>query len=181
MWLCRTGICLLRGDQPGLDVEHLTQLRAVDALDDRLPDELLLQGRVRLGALLEVEVLPLVALPGLDLELRVLVEVDDLDLRLRLHHIRLAALQRLELRGACDEAEDEAIELRGRRGLEGRVPDQRQLRALLPALELERAAGDVDRVLPELVEVDARDLVRRHDARLPMSASHAAYARFGLK
>ena len=39
---------------------------------------------------------------------------------------------------------------------------EHELRALLPAHELERAAGDVDRAAPEVVEVLTRDLVGRH-------------------
>ena len=88
-------------------------------VDDRLPDELLLQRRMSLGALLEVEVLPLVAGSDLHLELRVLVEVDDLDLRLRLDDVALTALERLELRSACDVAEDDPVELGRGTGLEG--------------------------------------------------------------
>ena len=52
MLLCRTGITWVR-NEARLDVQHLTDLRPVNALNDGLPNELLLQRRMSLRALLK--------------------------------------------------------------------------------------------------------------------------------
>ena len=63
-----------------------------------------------------------VASLGLDLEVRVLQEVGDLELSLRLHDLALAGLERLEARVRVgDVAEDDPIELHRGRDREPRV------------------------------------------------------------
>src|SRR6185436_7706397 len=82
----------------------------------------------------------------------------------RLHSLPLASLHGLEAGvRVSDEAEHDTIELH-RRDRELRVLDDRDLRALLPALELPGTAGDGDRVLPQLVRVLASRVLGRPDA-----------------
>ena len=85
----------------------------------------------------------------LDHEVGVLREVGDLELCLRLHHLAFAGLHGLEAGvRVSDVAEHDPIELH-RRDRVLRVLDDRDLHALLPALELPRPAGDGDRVLEQ--------------------------------
>ena len=105
---------LRRPDEPGLYVQHITDLCPVDARDDGLTDVPLLQRRVSLRTLLEFEVLPPVPGASLHLEARVFVEVDDLDLGRRLDDFFLSTLERLELRGTREILDDDPIDLQPR-------------------------------------------------------------------
>src|SRR4051812_42246348 len=98
-----------------------------------------------LVAELHVDVLPGEADLPVDDELLVLEEVGNLELRLRLHDLALPGLHGLEAGVRVqDVPEDDAVELHLRAGREGVVLDDVDLHALLPALELPRAAGDRD-------------------------------------
>ena len=60
------------------------------------------------------------------LNLRILREVRDLELRLRLHELTLARLERLEAGVRVEDvAEDDPVELHGRAGLERGVLGER--------------------------------------------------------
>ena len=74
-------------------------------------------------------------------------------------------LHRLEARVRVDDvAEDDPVELHRRADLEPRVLHERELHALLPALELPRPARDRNRVVEHLVHVLAADDVSGIDA-----------------
>ncbi len=144
-------------------------------LNQCLTDVLLVQGGMSLRAPLDVDVLPRERGSGLHRELAVLVQVRDLDLRLRRHDLDLAGLQCLEdRRGARDVAEDDPVELRRRPRLEPWVLDERELLSLRPALEPVRATRKWHRVQPHVVEVSG--VLRVHD-RLDLLARHELVSR----
>ena len=124
------------------------------------------------GAELDVHVLERVLRRALHPEVAIVQEVRDLELRLRLHDVALLRLECLEARVRVDDvAEHHPVELHRRADLEARVLRERELHALLPALELPRAARDRDRVVEHLVHVLAANDMSCVDAsgdeRLP--------------